>query len=93
VIRTAPLLGACWTDYSKSRASRSSAKLVRYHIEDVSIKEAWSAPAELQLFRHVIADVARLPVLEIVSGHHFVANLTLGYCEVVFDYLAKATRP
>jgi len=67
-------------------------ELVRYHLEEISIKEAWSVPAELQLFRHVIADVARLPVLEIVSGHHFVADLTLGYGEVAFDYLAKTTR-
>jgi acetoacetate decarboxylase len=70
-------------------------ELVRYRLEDVTIKEAWSTPAELQLFRHVIADVARLPVLEIVSGLHFVADLTLGYGEVAFDYLAEgsARRP
>ena len=50
------------------------------------------APAELQLFRHVVADVARLPVLEIVSGLYFVADLTLGYGEVAFDYLAEHPR-
>ena len=55
------------------------------------MKEAWNSPAELQLFRHVIADVARLPVLEIVSGHHIIADLTLGYGEVAFDYLANDT--
>jgi hypothetical protein len=33
----------------------------------------------LQLFRHVAADVARLPVREVISGSHFVADLTLGY--------------
>jgi acetoacetate decarboxylase len=65
-------------------------ELVRYHLEDIHIKESWSAPAELQLFRHVIADVARLPVLEIVSGHHLIADLTLGYGQVAFDYLARA---
>lgn len=64
-------------------------ELVRYRLEDVHVKEAWSAPAELQLFRHVIADVARLPVHEIVSGHHLIADLTLGYGQVVFDYLAE----
>jgi len=36
-----------------------------------------------------VADVARLPVREIVSGHHFVADLTLGYGKVAFDYLAE----
>ncbi len=65
-------------------------ELVRYRLEDIHVKQAWSAPAELQLFRHVAADVARLPVLEIVSGHHFVADLTLGYGKVVFDYLTQA---
>jgi acetoacetate decarboxylase len=62
-------------------------ELVRYHLEDIVLKEAWSTPAELQLFRHVIADVARLPVLEIVSGQHLIADLTLGLGEVAFDYL------
>jgi acetoacetate decarboxylase len=65
-------------------------ELVRYRLEDVIIKQAWTSPAELQLFRHVAADVARLPVLEIVSGSHFIADLTLGYGSVVFDYLAEA---
>jgi acetoacetate decarboxylase len=64
-------------------------ELVRYRLEEITIKEAWSAPAELQLFRHVIADVARLPVLEVLSGHHLIADLTLGYGQVVFDYLAQ----
>ena len=69
-------------------------ELVRYHLEDIVLKEAWSTPAELQLFRHVIADVARLPVLEIVSGQHFIADLTLGLGQVAFDYLAENTaRP
>ena len=62
-------------------------ELVRYHLEEINIKEAWHAPADLQLFRHVVADVARLPVLEVISGNHFVADLTLGYGEVMFDYM------
>ena len=66
-------------------------ELVRYRLEDIVLKEAWNSPAELQLFRHVIADVARLPVLEIVSGHHIIADLTLGYGQVAFDYLASDT--
>jgi acetoacetate decarboxylase len=62
-------------------------ELVRYHLTDVTVKGAWSAPADLQLFRHVMADVARLPVLEVVDALHFVADLTLGLGEVVHDYL------
>jgi acetoacetate decarboxylase len=66
-------------------------ELVRYHLEDIVLKEAWNTPAELQLFRHVIANVAQLPVLEIVSGQHLVADLTLGLGQVAFDYLAENT--
>jgi acetoacetate decarboxylase len=64
-------------------------ELVRYRLEDIRVKEAWSAPAQLQLFNHVIADVARLPVREVLSGQHLIADLTLGYGEVAFDYLAR----
>jgi acetoacetate decarboxylase len=63
-------------------------ELVRYHLEDITIKGAWSSPAALQLYQHAMADVARLPVLEVVACLHFVADLTLGMGEVVHDYLA-----
>ena len=62
-------------------------ELVRYYMEDVELKGAWSGPAALQFFDHVMCDVNRLPVREIVSGTHYVADLTLGLGEVVFDYL------
>jgi acetoacetate decarboxylase len=35
----------------------------------------------------VILDVAKLPVLEILSAMHFVADVTLGMGEVVYDYM------
>lgn len=62
-------------------------ELVRYHLQEITIKEAWSSPADLQLFNHVIADVAKLPVLEVLSAVHFVADLTLGMGEVIYDYM------
>ena len=62
-------------------------ELVRYHLQDITIKEAWTSPADLQLFNHVVADVAKLPVLEVLSAVHFVADLTLGLGEVVHDYM------
>ena len=64
-------------------------ELVKYFVQDVTIKGAWQSPAALQLFEHVQCDVARLPVLEVVSATHFVADLTLGLGEVVFDYLVE----
>ncbi|OWF66488.1 acetoacetate decarboxylase [Polynucleobacter hirudinilacicola] len=62
-------------------------ELVRYYLKDINVKEAWSSPADLQLFNHVIADVAKLPVLEVLSAVHFVADITLGMGEVVHDYM------
>jgi acetoacetate decarboxylase len=63
-------------------------ELVRYHLEDVTVKEAWSGPAALELAQHALAPVARLPVLEVLSGAHIRADLTLGLGHVAFDYLA-----
>jgi acetoacetate decarboxylase len=65
-------------------------ELVRYYLEDVTIKGAWRGPAALQFFEHAQCDLARLPVREVVGASHFVSDLTLGLGEVVFDYLKKA---
>ena len=65
-------------------------ELVRYYLQDIDMKGAWTSPAALELFQHVVVDVARLPVLEVLSAVHFVADLTLGLGEVVYDYLADA---
>jgi acetoacetate decarboxylase len=64
-------------------------ELVRYYLEDVKLKGAWTGPGALDLFDHALCDVSRLPVHEVVSATHFVADLTLGLGEVVYDYLAK----
>jgi acetoacetate decarboxylase len=63
-------------------------ELVEYHLTDIDVKGAWSGPAELTLFSHALAPLAELPVLEVVSGLHIIADLTLGLGEVVHDYLA-----
>jgi acetoacetate decarboxylase len=63
-------------------------ELVRYFLEDVTVKGAWEGPAALELFEHALAPVARLPVREVISGVHILADLTLGLGEVVHDYLA-----
>jgi acetoacetate decarboxylase len=64
-------------------------ELVRFHLEDITLKEAWTGPAALGLFPHALADVARLPVREVVSALHFKADLTLGLGSVAFDYMKK----
>ncbi len=62
-------------------------ELVRYFLTDVTVKGAWSGPAGLELFDHALAPVAELPVREVLSATHIVADLTLGLGEVVHDYL------
>ena len=47
-------------------------ELVRYYLEEVTVKGAWTGPAALQL----------------LSAKHLVADLTLGLGAVVHDYLA-----
>jgi len=62
-------------------------ELVDYRLEDVAVKGAWTGPAALDLRPHALAPVADLPVREIVSATHIVADLTLGLGKVVYDYL------
>jgi acetoacetate decarboxylase len=63
-------------------------ELVEYYLEDVVLKGAWTGPGALSLSPHALAPVAELPVLEVVSATHIVADLTLGLGKVVYDYLA-----
>src|SRR6478672_10340917 len=67
-------------------------ELVEYHLEDVTIRGAWTGPAALHLSPHALAPVADLPVLELVSAIHILADLTLGLGKVVHDYLQQPTR-
>jgi acetoacetate decarboxylase len=62
-------------------------ELVRSQISDITIRGAWTGPARLQYFEHVMAPLADLPVLEIVSASHILTDLTLGRAALVFDYL------
>jgi acetoacetate decarboxylase len=60
-------------------------ELVRYYMEDVTVKGAWEGPAALELFHHALAPVASLPVLEVLGGVHIVTDMTLGLGTVVHD--------
>jgi acetoacetate decarboxylase len=64
-------------------------ELVEYYLEDVDVKGAWTGPGALSLAPHALAPVAELPVLEVVSALHILADLTLGMGKVVHDYLRK----
>jgi len=63
-------------------------ELVRYYMTDVVLHGAWSGPAALELHSHALAPVAQLPVLEVVSALHYIADMTLALGTVELDYLA-----
>jgi acetoacetate decarboxylase len=62
-------------------------ELVRTQISNVTIRGAWKGPARIQLFEHVLAPLADLPVREIVSASHILTDLTLSPAAVIYDYL------
>lgn len=63
-------------------------ELVRYRLHDVRLKGAWTGPGSLSLYAHALAPVADIPVREVFSCVHIIADLTLQLGEVVHDYLA-----
>jgi acetoacetate decarboxylase len=63
-------------------------ELVEYYLTDIELKGAWTGPGALDLHAHALAPVADLPVLEVVSATHIIADLTLALGKVVHDYLA-----
>ena len=63
-------------------------ELVQYALTDITVKGAWGGPGALALHPHALAPVAALPVLEILSARHILADLTLPLGTVAHDYLA-----
>ena len=63
-------------------------ELVRYALTDITVKGAWSGPGALTLSDHALAPVFDLPVLEVLSTVHIIADLTLPLGQVAHDYLA-----
>jgi acetoacetate decarboxylase len=63
-------------------------ELVRYYLKNIELKGAWTGPAALELHPHALAPVANLPVRDVISATHLIADLTLGLGEVVHDYLS-----
>lgn len=64
-------------------------EIVRYCLTDIEVKGAWGGPGALDLHDHALAPVADLPVLELLSTVHIVADLTLPLGTVVHDYLNR----
>jgi len=52
----------------------------------VNLKGAWTGPSALTLSSHALAPLAELPVLEVVSGMHIIADLTLQPCRLARSF-------
>ena len=65
-------------------------QLVAYNLTDIVVKGSWIGPGRLHLVPHVNAPVADFPVRHVVGAHHFLADLTLPYGRVVYDYNKEA---
>ncbi len=63
------------------------AQLVSFRMIDITVKGAWKGPARLNLVPHVNAPIADFPVHRIIGGAHYIADMSLPYGEVVYDYL------
>jgi acetoacetate decarboxylase len=61
-------------------------QLVAINLTDIVVKGSWSGPGRLHLVPHVNAPVADFPVRRVIGARHFLADLTLPYGRVVYDY-------
>ena len=65
-------------------------ELVRFHLEDITLKEAGPVPPRSACFRmHWRMLTAAGAGRKWLSALHFKADLTLGLGSVAFDYMAK----
>ena len=62
-------------------------QLVRYYLKDITVTGAWTGPVALQLFEHALAPLTQLAIKKIINAEHIIADLTLDFGEVVYDYL------
>ena len=69
--------------------SRRIFELLKYHLEDVTLKGVGTGPRSFSLFAHALAPVAELPILEVVSTTQLAADLSLGLGRALYDYLVR----
>lgn len=62
-------------------------ELVQYRLEDIVIKGVWTGPAALDLYADALAPVADLPVRQVISATHILADVTLGLGAIIHDYM------
>jgi acetoacetate decarboxylase len=64
-------------------------QLVALNLTEITVKGSWIGPGRLHLMAHVNAPVADLPVHRVIAAHHFIADLTLPFGRVLFDYMKE----
>lgn len=62
-------------------------QLTTFAMQDIVVKGAWAGPARLHLVPHVNAPVADFPVRKIIGAQHYIADMSLPYGTVAYDYL------
>jgi acetoacetate decarboxylase len=67
-------------------------QLVAINLTDIRPKGSWSGPGRLHLVPHVNAPVADMPVRRVIGAHHFIADLTLPFGRVLYDYKKVADQ-
>jgi acetoacetate decarboxylase len=55
-------------------------------------RELYGGPAELKLASGPLDPLGDIPIVEIVQGRYVIDDFTLGYGEVIHDYLAEGQR-
>ena len=67
--------------------SRRIRELLEYVLDDSDLKGAWTGPGRARPACSRARSVAELPIPEILSATHIIADLTLGPSKVIDDYL------
>ncbi|MCW5589315.1 MAG: acetoacetate decarboxylase [Legionellales bacterium] len=65
-------------------------QLIKYSLEDIQVKGAWTGPCSLELHPHALANISYFEVKEIISAVHLLTDLTLPYGTVEKDYLLES---
>jgi acetoacetate decarboxylase len=68
------------------------AQLVGIGIGDVRVKSAWAGAARMHRSSG-LAPITDFPLRRVVAGFNFVADVTVGSGQVLFDYKREARRP
>lgn len=63
-------------------------QLTSRKFENVVVHECWKGEGTLELRPNAQFPVHRLPVIDVIQGFYWKADLTLPYGEIIYDYLA-----